>query len=92
MESHLLTLLLDELAMAPAGNLHLPMPTNTRLRKIIKIIKIIMDDPADRETIQTWAQRVGLSERTLSRRLTQETDMSFGTGVDSSISYLRSNS
>lgn len=75
MESHLVTLLLDEIAMAPIDNLHLPMPADVRLRKIFEII---MDDPADRGTIQTWARRVGLSERTLARLLTQQTGMSFG--------------
>ena len=75
MESHLVTLLLDEIAMAPIGNLHLPMPADVRLRKIFQII---MDDPADRGTIQTWARRVGLSERTLARLLTRQTGMSFG--------------
>jgi AraC-like DNA-binding protein len=75
MESHLVTLLLDEIAAAPIGKLHLPMPADARLRKIVQRI---MDDPADRGTIQTWARRVGLSERTLARLLTQETGMSFG--------------
>jgi AraC-like DNA-binding protein len=75
MESHLVTLLLDEIAAAPIGNLHLPMPADARLRKIVELI---LDHPADRGTIQTWARRVGLSERTLARLLTQETGMSFG--------------
>lgn len=75
MESHLVTLLLDEIAMAPMESLHLPMPVDVRLRKIFEII---MDDPADRGTIHTWARRVGLSERTLARLLTQQTGMSFG--------------
>ena len=75
LESHLVTLLLDELALAPIGNLHLPMPIDARLRKIVEII---MDDPADRGTMQSWARRVGLSERTLARLLLQETGMSFG--------------
>jgi AraC-like DNA-binding protein len=75
MDFHLVTLLLDEISVSPIGNLHLPMPTDARLRKIVEII---MDDPADRGTIQTWAKRVGLSERTLARLLTRETGMSFG--------------
>lgn len=75
MASHLVTLLLDELAVAPTGNLHLPMPADIRLRKIVEMI---MSDPADRGTIQSWARRVGLSERTLARLLTRETGMSFG--------------
>ena len=75
MESHLVTLLLDELAMAPLGSLHLPMPADARLRKIVEAI---MRDPADRGTMPAWARRVGLSERTLARLLVQETGMSFG--------------
>ncbi|MFM0502750.1 AraC family transcriptional regulator [Paraburkholderia caffeinilytica] len=75
MESRLITLLLDEVAIAPTGNLHLPMPADVRLRKIVAMI---MDDPADRGTIQTWARRVGVSERTLARLITEETGMSFG--------------
>lgn len=74
-ESHLVTLLLDEIAAMPTGNLHLPMPADARLRKIVAMM---MDDPADRGTMQTWARRAGLSERTLARLLARETGMSFG--------------
>lgn len=75
MASHLVTLLLDEMAVAPAGDLHLPMPSDGRLRKIVEAI---LADPADRGTIQTWARRAGLSARTLSRLITEQTGMSFG--------------
>jgi AraC-like DNA-binding protein len=75
MEARLVTLLLDELALAPTGQLHLPMPADARLRKIVDAI---LADPADRGTVQAWAQRVGLSERTLARLLATETGMSFG--------------
>jgi len=46
--------------------------------RLRKIVDMIMNDPADRGTVQTWARRVGLSERTLARVLTQQTGMSFG--------------
>ncbi|WP_070107098.1 AraC family transcriptional regulator [Burkholderia plantarii] len=75
MESRLVTLLLDELAAAPTGKLHLPMPADVRLRRIVDAI---MAEPAERGTIATWAKRVGLSERTLARLLARETGMSFG--------------
>ena len=75
MESHLVRLLLDEIAALPIGTLHLPMPADPRLRKIARMM---MDDPADRGTMQTWAARVGLSERTLARLLTRETGLGFG--------------
>lgn len=74
-ESHLVTLLLDEIAIAPLGNLHLPMPADARLRAMAEAITA---RPADRSTIQTWARRVGMSERTLARVFNSQTGMSFG--------------
>ncbi|SEU18032.1 AraC family transcriptional regulator [Stigmatella erecta] len=74
-ESRLVTLLLDELAAAPVERLHLPMPANERLRRIIDMM---IADPADRGTMASWARRAGLSERSLARILTRETGMSFG--------------
>jgi AraC-like DNA-binding protein len=74
-ETHLVTLLLDEVAMAPAGNLYLPMPKDRRLRKMVDRM---MDHPDERGTMETWAGRAGLSVRTLARVLVSETGMSFG--------------
>lgn len=75
MASRLMALLLDELALAPTGSLQLPMPQDGRLRKIADGI---MAAPSEPGTVESWALRVGLSERTLARLLTQETGMSFG--------------
>lgn len=74
-ESHLGTLLLDEIAMAPIERLHLPMPRDERLRGIAEAM---MADPTERGTMESWAKRFGLSERTLARILDRETGMSFG--------------
>jgi AraC-like DNA-binding protein len=74
-ESRTIALLLEELAMAPSDNLHLPMPTDRRLRKIAQLLT---KNPADRSTMAVWAKRAGLSERTLARMLKQQTGMSFG--------------
>lgn len=74
-ESHLVTLLLDEISTMPPCNLSLPMPKDPRL---IKLAQIIVDFPGDRGTTQAWAKRVGLSERTMARLLARETGMSFG--------------
>ncbi len=74
-ETHLVTLLLDEIAIAPLGNLHLPMPTDGRLREMVEMITA---NPADRSTMETWARRVGMSERTMARVLNSQTGMSFG--------------
>lgn len=65
LESHLVTLLLDEIAVAPVGTLHLPMPAEVRLRKTFAGL---MADPADRATAQIWARPralpVGAARRT----------------------------
>ena len=71
----LIAVLLDELAAAQVEDLHLPMPTETRLRKIVDLM---MASPGDRETLDVWAKRAGMSERTLARLISRETGMSFG--------------
>lgn len=57
------------------GKLHLPMPTDSRLRKIVEMM---MANPSDQETMEIWAGRAGLSERTLARMITRQTGMTFG--------------
>lgn len=73
--SRLMAVLLDEIAAARIEDLHLPMPTDARLRRIVDLM---MASPADRATLEVWARRAGLSERTLARRIGRETGMSFG--------------
>lgn len=73
--SRLMTVLLDELAGAKADNLHLPMPVNPRLRRIIDLM---MATPGDRGTLDAWARKAGMSGRTLERLISQQTSMSFG--------------
>lgn len=75
MEPHLNALLLHEIARAPAGGIHLPMPTEPRLRTIFTSM---MENPAHRGTIESWARHAGLSQRTLARVVAAETGMSFG--------------
>ena len=67
--------ILDELAAAPVEKLHLPMPSDGGLRRIADEMTA---DPSDRATVHEWAKRIGVSERTLSRLVLQETGMSFG--------------
>ncbi|MDG3441491.1 AraC family transcriptional regulator [Nitrospirillum amazonense] len=74
-DARLVTVLLDEIAAAPEERLHLPMPTDARLRRLVALM---MADPGQRGTMEQWAKRVGMSERTLARLLTRETGMSFG--------------
>lgn len=74
-ESHVFTLLLDEIAAAPVEQLYLPMPGDARLRRIVEMM---MANPSDRGTMDIWARRAGLSERTLARLVAREAGMSFG--------------
>ncbi len=73
--SRMMAVLLDELATAQVEDLHLPMPGDPRLRRIVELM---MAAPADRATLDVWAKRAGLSERTLARLISRETGMSFG--------------
>ena len=73
--SRLMKVLLDEIISARVDELHLPMPSDKRLRRIVDLM---MDAPEDRERIEVWARRAGLSGRTLARLFTHQTGMSFG--------------
>ncbi len=71
----IVAVLLDELAQAQVEDLHLPMPGDSRLRRMAEAM---LAAPADRATLDVWAKRAGLSERTLARTILRETGMSFG--------------
>jgi AraC-like DNA-binding protein/mannose-6-phosphate isomerase-like protein (cupin superfamily) len=73
--TRLMSVLVDEIAAAKVEDLHLPMPTDARLRAMVEQM---MAAPAERGTLEGWAKRVGLSERTLVRLISRETGMSFG--------------
>jgi AraC-like DNA-binding protein len=74
-DSRLVSVMLDELSIATAEDLHLPMPEDARLRRMIGSM---LDDPADRGTVSAWASRAGMSARTMERAMRRETGMSFG--------------
>ena len=71
----LVAVLLDEIAAAGIEDLHLPMPADARLRRVVDLM---MAAPAERGTLDGWARRAGLGERTLARLIHRETGMSFG--------------
>lgn len=70
----LIQTMMNELAAAPIERLHLPMPADPRLRRVVAGWTTA---PGDRATLGGWAQRVGMSERSLSRLVLRETGMSF---------------
>lgn len=73
--ARLMAVLLDEMVAAKVENLHLPMPVDPRLRRIIDLM---IDSPGDRRTLDAWAAKAGMSTRTLERSIKRQTGMSFG--------------
>lgn len=71
---HLTALLIDEIAARDIEPLKLPRPKD---RKIARLAMALRDRPADRTTLESWAARLGLSRRTLIRRVQDETGMTF---------------
>lgn len=67
--------LIDEILAAHVEDLFLPLPADPRVRRLAELLA---KHPADPATIDVWAKRVGVSERTLHRILARETGMSFG--------------
>lgn len=68
-------MLLNELPRMPVQQLHLPISSEPRLRRIADALA---QDPADRSTLAEWAGRVALSESSLARLVVKETGLSFG--------------
>ncbi|QCT22669.1 AraC family transcriptional regulator [Jejubacter calystegiae] len=74
-DGRLVAVLLDQLASAPVEKLHLPVADDRRIRQLMERL---LENPADRSSQADWAQRVGMSERTLNRVVKQQMGMSFG--------------
>jgi AraC-like DNA-binding protein/quercetin dioxygenase-like cupin family protein len=67
-------LILRELATVPGVPLHVPMPRDKRLAAICTAL---IAAPAQADTLDDWALRVGASRRTIARRFRAETGMGF---------------
>lgn len=72
-EGRLIDVMLDELIVAPLGQLSLPLPTDPRLKKLTDQI---IRNPGMRETLKSWAKLINMSERNMSRLFSEETGMS----------------
>ncbi len=72
--ARLVAVLLDQLDVVPAMELHLPIPRERRLRRIVEAL---VDDPTDDRGLAAWAREVGASERTLARLFMAKTGMGF---------------
>jgi AraC-like DNA-binding protein len=66
--------LLDLVRTAPQLDLQVPMPADGRA---LAVAHMVLDDPANRETLAALARRAASSERTMARVFVQETGMTF---------------
>lgn len=73
--ARLVTVLLEQLAVAPVQQLHLPISDNPKIRIIADHL---VADPADRRTLVQWAEKLAMSDRTLARLVLRETGLTFG--------------
>ncbi len=73
-QNRLCELLLDELALSPQLPLHLPLPAD---RRLLKLVKAVLAQPASSRSQQDWAAWAGLSVSTLNRLCVEETGLSF---------------
>lgn len=73
-ETHLSTMLLNELGHASRIPMGITLPADRRLRKLCESL---IADPSLTLTLKEWAQSVGASERTLARVFQQDVGMGF---------------
>jgi len=73
-QSRIMSVILDQIGTLPVVSLALPMPLDERL---LKITKGILQNPADQRDLESWANQVGASKRTLIRLFHAEVGMSF---------------
>ena len=73
-DERLVGLLIDELSVSSAIALHLPMPADARLKTLCQSL---IEQPAATSSVRTWAQALGMGERTLHRLFSRETGMTF---------------
>ncbi|HEY0219118.1 MAG TPA: helix-turn-helix transcriptional regulator [Afipia sp.] len=73
-EDRFMHVLLDQLEGAPSAPLYLPLPKDSRLKRVALTF---LEQPACNKHISRWCEEIGLSERTFSRMFPAETGMSF---------------
>ena len=73
-DGRIMDLILSEIRRSPVMPLHLPEPTDSRLKQITTAIR---ENPADSRTLDEWGRHAGASPRTLARLFPAETGMTF---------------
>jgi len=73
-QARVAAVILDEIATLPRQRLVLPLPAD---RRLLKIARQLIADPADQRPLLEWAAWAGIAPRTLTRRFALETGLSF---------------
>ncbi|APD11397.1 hypothetical protein UC34_20085 [Pandoraea vervacti] len=73
-QTHVMDVILDEIAASRADTFSLPMPRDARLRRIAAAL---VDHPADSRSLDAWADWASTTARTVSRRFVLETGLTF---------------
>jgi AraC-like DNA-binding protein len=73
-DGQLVDLLLGDIGRMPEVSLHVPIPLDLRLARICEAV---LADTSSDLTLDDWADRSGLSRRTLTRLFRRETGQSF---------------
>ncbi len=73
-QARLAGVILDEIRASPQLALGLPMPRDTRLRRIAQALS---DRPHDGRRLEEWAEWASIAPRTLTRRFIAETGFTF---------------
>lgn len=73
-DGRIIAVIIDQLKSLQEVPLHLPMPSDPRLKRVAEAI---VENPADNRTQADWAKECGASVRTLARLFPEQTGMTF---------------
>lgn len=73
-DGRVMALILDEIKNSDTAPLHVPMPQHPRL---VKICQAILQEPAQADSLDEWADEAAMGRRTFTRTFRRETGMSF---------------
>jgi AraC-like DNA-binding protein len=75
MLGRLLAVLADEMRTSPPDGVHLPLPRDPRL---MRVIHQLSQHPAAQYHLDHWAREIGMSKRSLTRAFERQTGLSLG--------------
>ncbi len=74
-QGRLVQALIDELLMAEAADLYLPIPEKQGVVRVV--VETLIESPGDQRSLEDWADQLHVSARTLARHFQKETGMGF---------------